>query len=232
MTTRRLLFVLAAALGVAGAASAAAGAMPEAPVAVSRPKPPLAAAAPRKPRSITPVTPVMHYLPTRALTITAGEIMMLPIQGRIVRLALGSGNLLSTTTVDANLLLIAEQVGSTSLLVWTRERMYSYQVTIVPKDLQAIRAKVEALTRGLGGVTVEQVGAELVLSGAVHKETHARLAASLKGMPGVVFNIREDQGSAYTRSVLFRLHFIEIKRSLLETIGIDWPGTPTGRCSA
>lgn len=226
MTKHRLLLVLAA-FGMAGAAAQSAGALPAAASPASRPQPP-AAAAPRKPRSITPVTPVMHYLPTKALTIAAGDIMMLPIQGKIVRLALGSGNLLSTTTVDANLLLIAEQAGSTSLLVWTRERMYSYQVTIVPKDLQATRAKVEALTRGLGGVTVEQVGAELVLSGAVHKEVHGQLAASLKGLPGVVFNLREDQGSAYTRSVLFRLHFIEIKRSLLENIGIDWAREASG----
>jgi pilus assembly protein CpaC len=145
-----------------------------------------------------------------------------------VRLALGSGNLLSTTTVDSNLLLIAEQVGTTSLLVWTRDKVYSYQVNIVPKDLMTVRAKVDALTKGLSGITVEQVGTELVLSGMVHKEVYGQLAAGLKGLPGVIFNIREDQGSAYTRSVLFRVHFIEVKRSLLENIGINWSKDTNG----
>src|ERR1700758_5484521 len=67
---------------------------------------PAAVAAPRV-RHAKPAKPALQYLPTQPLTITAGEIMMLPIKGKIVRLALGSGAIVSTTTVDDNLLLIA-----------------------------------------------------------------------------------------------------------------------------
>jgi pilus assembly protein CpaC len=44
----------------------------------------------------------------------------------------------------------------------------------------------------------------------------------------VVVNVKEDQGSAFTRSVLFRLHFVEVKRSLLESIGINWAKSANG----
>jgi len=170
----------------------------------------------------------LHYLPIQPLTIVAGEILMLPVKGKIVRLALGSGNMLSTTTVDSHLLLIAEQVGSTSLLVWTADTVYSYRVSVVPKDVQLVRAKVDAMTRGVSGIQVEQLGNELVLSGTVHKEVLQQLSSTLRDLPGVVFNIREDQGQAYTRSVLFRLHFMEVKRSFLEKIGVDWAKSGNG----
>lgn len=170
----------------------------------------------------------LQYHPVQQLTITAGEIKMLPIRGKVVRLAMGSGDILSTTTVDSNLLLIAEEAGSTSLLVWTANDVFSYRVTVVPKDLTDLRSKVELLTRGMNGVKLEQVGSELVLSGVAHRESLAQLAGALRNTPGLVFNVREDQGSAYTRSVLFRLHFVEVKKSFLEQIGVNWAKTAAG----
>ena len=188
---------------------------------------PAAVAAPRV-RHAKPAKPALQYLPTQPLTITAGEIMMLPIKGKIVRLALGSGAIVSTTTVDDNLLLIAEQVGATSLLVWTADAVHSYKVQVVPKGMDELRAKVALLTQGLDGITVQQLGAELVLGGVAHKDALQRLAVALQGTPNLIFNVREDQGSAYTQSVLFRLHFVEVKRSLMEQIGIDWAQSANG----
>jgi pilus assembly protein CpaC len=166
--------------------------------------------------------PPLQYLPIKTISIPLGEIMMLPTEGKVERLALGSGAVLSTTTVDGNLLLIAEQVGFTSLLVWTPSAVHSYRVTVVPKSLAEMQAKVELLTRGMDGIKVEQIGSELVLTGVAHREALRRLRSTLGDAPGVVVNVREDEGSEYTRSVLFRLHFIEVKKSLLEQIGINW----------
>jgi pilus assembly protein CpaC len=171
--------------------------------------------------------PLVYY-PTKELAITAGEIMVLPVKGKVQRLALGSAAVISTTTVDNNLLLIAEQPGATSLLVWTRAAVYAYRVQVLPKGLAETRAKVELLTRGIPGVKIEQLGNELVLSGMVHKEPLAQLYAALAGTPNLVLNLREDPGAAQTRSVLFRLHFIEVKRSLLEQIGVNWAKNAAG----
>lgn len=169
-----------------------------------------------------------QYLEAKTLTVVAGIIKLLPMQGKVWRVALGNGNVLSTTTVDGNLLLIAEQVGSTSLLVWTDNVVHSYLVHVVPVDPAQVRAKVDALMAGMPGVSMRQVGTDLVLSGSAHKEGLMQLTTALKDTPGVVFNVKEDKGSPYTRSVLFRLHFIEVKRSLLEKIGVDWAKEATG----
>lgn len=169
-----------------------------------------------------------EYLATTQLTVTAGEIKMLPMQGKVLRVALGKGDILSTTTVDDKLLLIAEQVGTTTLMVWTDRVVHSYRVQVVAKDLEDVRSKVDALISGLPHVSVQELGAELVLSGSAHKDALQQLGSALKDTPGVILNVKPDQGSPYTRSVLFRLHFIEVKRSLLEKIGVDWAKEAAG----
>lgn len=164
----------------------------------------------------------LEYLEKKPLTITLGSIELVPVKGKITRVALGSAAVVSSTAVDSHLLLIAEQVGTTSLMIWTDRIVHSYAVQVVPKDLIAVRSMVDGLTAGVPGVSVQQYGSELVVSGTAHKAVLNRLNSALKDLPGVKLNVTEDTGSPYTRSVLFRLHFIEVKKSLIEKIGIDW----------
>lgn len=205
MKTLTSACLLAAALSPALMATASADAPPATVVA--------------KPR---PAAPPLQYLEKKLLTLTQGTIHLLPIKGKIVRVALGSGSVISTTAVDNHLLLIAEQAGATSLLIWTEQAVHSLHVEVVPKDPEQVRARVEAFTAGLPGITVKQLGSELIVSGTAHRDAHARLTQALKGMPGVTLDITEDGGRPFARSVLFRLHFIEVKKSLVEKIGIDW----------
>ena len=191
---------------------------PRRPVAV--------AAVPAPPRALTDAN--LAEGPTVPLTLAVGEIKLLPVSGKVSRVALGSGAVLSATAVERNLLLIAEKVGDTSLLVWSGGGVQRYRVQVVATHMQQVRAKVEALTRDEKGIVLSALGPDLLLSGVAHKETLARLNAALGEMPNVINNIREDQGSAYTRSVLFKLSFIEVKRTLLENIGISWSTTAQG----
>ena len=176
-------------------------------------------------RSVPKVQPEpapLEYLEKKPLTITLGSIELVPVKGKITRVALGSAAVVSSTAVDSHLLLIAEQVGTTTLMIWADRVVYSYAVQVVPKDLLAVRSMVDGLTAGIPGISVQQYGSELVVSGTAHKAMLSRLNSSLKDLPGVKLNVTEDTGSPYTRSVLFRLHFIEVKKSLIEKIGIDW----------
>ena len=162
------------------------------------------------------------------LTIALGEIRLLPVSGKVTRVALGSGAVLSATTVDAHLLLIAEKVGETTLMVWTGRKVDTYRVRVTAQDPLAARRRVDALVKGGTGIVVDQVGPDLVLSGVAQHDTLARLNRALDGMPNVINNVAEDAGSAFTRSVLFRLHFIEVKKALIEQIGIDWAKSAAG----
>ncbi|MFL6708582.1 MAG: type II and III secretion system protein family protein [Massilia sp.] len=179
------------------------------------------------PVPVVPLEPSsVAYGPTQPLSMALGEIKLLPVTGKVSRVALGNGNIVSATSVEKNLLLIAEKTGETSLLVWTSNggasSVHSYRVQVLSRDMAAVRAKLNALIGANSGIVVTQVGPDLILSGVAHRETLAKLNALIGDLPNVVNNISEDQGSAFTRSVLFRLTFVEVKRALLEQIGINW----------
>lgn len=185
-------------------------------------QPPVKKAGPRFSGPPSVESASLQYLEKKPLVITLGAIEMVPVSGKIVRVAVGSGAVISSTSVDSKLLVIAEQVGTTSLMIWTNKVVYAYTVQVVSKDLPDVRAKVDMLIAGLPGVTVKQLGTELILSGIAHRSALSRLTALLKDQPSVIMNVREDLASPFTRSVLFRLHFIEVKKSLIEKIGIEW----------
>ncbi|UUZ55953.1 pilus assembly protein N-terminal domain-containing protein [Massilia sp. H-1] len=166
--------------------------------------------------------PVLQYLPLQQVTAVLGEIKMIPMPGKVSRVALGDGSVVSATTVDNNLLLIAEKVGETTLMAWSGNSVLTYKVQVVSKSLAATRAKLDALIGDTKGVAVRQVGNDLVLSGLMHKEALEQFSKLVADLPNVVNNIAVDQGTAFTRSVLFKLTFVEVKRSLLEQIGVAW----------
>ncbi|MFC0253902.1 type II and III secretion system protein family protein [Massilia consociata] len=230
MSRIALLTALSCALFLSGAVHAGnaplvAGASPD----VSTAQPASRAAVRQAPRKTAGAPPaaVQPDAP-QSLIMALGEVKLLPMQAKVRRVALGSGSVLSATTVDQSLLLIAEALGDTSLLVWTGGAVRHYQVQVVPRGLAGMRAKLEALVGDQKGITISQVGTELVLSGVAHKDVLARLAGPLDDMPGVINNIREDPGPAFARSVLFRLHFVEINRTLLESIGVRWDDEAMG----
>jgi pilus assembly protein CpaC len=189
------------------------------------------AACPLRPaRAIIPTvrTAEVSYLPTESLTVVLGEIKLLPTDGKVTRVAVGNGAVLSTTTVDTKLLLIAETLGETTLMVWSGGSVATYQVRVVSKATSTARQKIDSLIGDNQGISVKDVGDDLVLSGVAHREHLAKLNKVLAQMPNVINNITEDQGSAFTRSVLFRLNFVEVNRSLLEQVGIAWSHDANG----
>jgi len=201
---------------------------PATPAAVQSTARPAARPHVRKTVATAPVPVAVTYEPAQPLILALGEVKLLPMPAKVRRVALGSGSVLSATTVDRSLLLIAEALGDTSLLVWTGATVQHYKVQVVSREPAAVRAKLDALVGDQQGIKISRVGTELVLSGIAHKDVLAKLDSALGDTPGVVNNIREDQGIAFTRSVLFRLHFVEINRTLLENIGVRWDAEAMG----
>ncbi|MBV8464656.1 MAG: pilus assembly protein N-terminal domain-containing protein [Burkholderiales bacterium] len=168
------------------------------------------------------------YLPVESLTVAVGQIQRLPVKGQIRRVAVGNGGLLSTTVVDANLLVIAEGVGTTNLMIWTDDTVRSFKVHVVPYDLEELRVKAARLMAAYPRVKADIAGSDVVLSGYAHAEELKRIGQAVNNLPGVINNVLEDQGSATTRSVLFKLSFVEVKRSYLEQLGIQWAQSANG----
>lgn len=156
------------------------------------------------------------------IELVLGEIRMLPVRGKVRRIAVGNGANLSATTVDQSLLLIGEQAGATTLMVWTELETRSYRVRVVAADLIATRRLIGSMLQGSTGVLVTENEAKLYLSGIAEPALLQRLNVMLKDSPNVVMDLQSEAPRQVTRSVLFKLHFVEVKKSLLENIGIQW----------
>jgi len=181
----------------------------------------------RRPASST-LPANVETLPAEDVSLALGEIRMLPVQGKVRRIAVGNGAQVSATTVDDSLMLIGEQVGTTMLMVWSDRQVQTYRVKVVASDFAATRRLIENVLRDEQGVRIEEYDSKLVVSGTVHKETLDQVAAAVKNVPGVVLNLKTDPGSPLVRSVLFRLHFVEVNKALLEKIGIQWSKDANG----
>lgn len=163
------------------------------------------------------------------ITIPLGELKILPSDGKITRIAVGNGKVVSATTVDnRQLLLIAEQIGGTQIMVWSSKGMRAFRVRVVHPQFASARGLLQEIVNRNSGLKLEEVDSRLVVTGIAHTPVIEQLQKVASDIPGVLVNVQADQGSAATQSVLFRLHFIEVKKSLLENIGIQWSSSMNG----
>lgn len=160
--------------------------------------------------------------PQETLVIALGELKTIPVSGKISRIAVGNGKVLSATTVDNRLLLIAEQIGSTQVMVWSARGTQSLRVHVVHPSLAGARQMLQEIVGRNAGLRLTEIDQRLVVSGVAHAPVIAQLDKIAADLPGVLVNVQPDHGAAGTQSILFRLHFIEVKKSLIENIGVQW----------
>jgi pilus assembly protein CpaC len=153
--------------------------------------------------------------------MTVGEILMMPSAGKIKRIALGQSSFASVSTVDNSVMLIAEAPGTTSMMVWTDKGTRTYRLRVTPVGAAESRKLLErVVAESKGTLALEDYQSQMIVTGHAQKAMMDQLADLKKLMPNLVVNAREQR--EITRSVLFRLHFVEVSRSLLENIGIQW----------
>jgi len=165
--------------------------------------------------------------PMENVSMALGEIRMLPMQGKVRRIAVGNGANVSATTVDKSLMLIGEQPGTTTLMVWTERDLYAYRVRVVSNDLVILRRRIDDVLKG-SNAKVEELDQKIVITGNANHALIDRLNQAVGDSAAVVNNLQPDSGRPLVRSVLFRLHFVEVNKSLLEKIGIQWSKDAAG----
>jgi pilus assembly protein CpaC len=158
---------------------------------------------------------------TEELIVGVGEIRVLPINGKIKRIALGNGAFASATTIDTSIMLIGEAPGMTSMMVWSDKQVSAYRLRVMPSGAAESRQFLDKIIGDSNqSLSLQDFESRLVVSGRANKATLEQLASLQKFMPNLVVNVSEAREQA--RSVLFRLHFVEVNKSLLESLGIQW----------
>jgi pilus assembly protein CpaC len=159
------------------------------------------------------------------IVMFVGEVKILNVD-RIHRIAVGNGKMFTTSILgNKELLLIGETPGDSSLVIWSdTNKKTVYTVRVSQRDSSDAYRSVRALLSDIPTVTIAPVGGNVVISGTASKENLARIAAATRMYPQATSLVREEEVSM-KKMVYMKVQIIEMKRSLLENIGLQWPGS-------
>ncbi len=151
----------------------------------------------------------------------AGETRVLP-QRNAGRLAVGDGKVVSAAVLDEReILLIANAPGDTMLHVWTRDgRNHRIKLTVRQTDSARISRDLQDFLGGIPQVRTRTIGDHIVIEGeALSDADRDRISEIAKRFPQVIdFTGRV----GLDRMFAFDVRFVEISRSALQDLGIDW----------
>jgi len=168
------------------------------------------------------------------LTIYNGEVKILQMETEVDRVAVGNGDLLSTSLLDnGQLLLLAEGEGETNVHIWySNGRERDIKVQIEPKDSNRVITELKTLLADLKGVDVRQVGEKIFLAGTISEAEKPVLDTVINDYEGVMNLTRI---SAPTPQILPRdkmiymdVRITEFSTNKLEDLGIDWSNPIAG----
>ncbi|EIF35538.1 Flp pilus assembly protein, secretin CpaC [Burkholderia sp. Ch1-1] len=160
---------------------------------------------------------------TRVLEMFRGEVRILHIPGTIKRIAIGNGKLLTANVVDGSLMLLGEQDGITSLVVWN-DKGIALQTTvrIAKAEVNASLEQLRAVLKSVAGLRIDAIGSSIVLSGVIHRDMAGIVKAATQDMKNVVDTTTVDEGDALRKTVHFKVQIMEVTRTGQRNLGIAW----------
>jgi len=161
------------------------------------------------------------------ITLYVGEAHVLD-EPDVRRIAVGNGKVLQATALDdRQVLVLPEAPGQSTLVLWGRSgRERSYVFNVLAADTARLLDEVQAMLGDTRKVSARVVGDKVLVEGSdVSEEQSARIAEIARRYPNVV-NLVPKIG--LERMIAMDVKFIEIRRELLENIGIKWGGAAQG----
>jgi pilus assembly protein CpaC len=165
----------------------------------------------------------------RVLEMFRGEVRILRLPGTIKRIAIGNGKLITANVVDGSLMLLGEQDGMTSLVVWN-EKGIALQTTvrISKAEVSASLEQLRAVLKSVPGLRIDAIGSNIVLSGVVHRDMVGIVKSATEDMKNVVNTTTIDEGDALKKTVHFKVQIMEVTRNAQKSLGIAWDSSFKG----
>ncbi len=182
-------------------------------------------ALPAPPAPLQPTAPIeggRAVLPViQEIQMFAGETRVLP-QRDAQRLAVGDAKVLSAAVLDdREILLIANGPGDTMLQVWSRSgRSQRVKITVRQTDTARIARDLQGFLYHVPRLRTRSIGDNVVIEGEGLSDAERDKVAELaKRFPQLIdFTSRV----GLDRMFAFDVRFVEISRSGLRDLGIDW----------
>jgi len=175
------------------------------------------------------------------ISMFLGEIKIIEV-GAIDRVAVGKGDLLSTTMLDnGQLLLIAEKDGETTVHIWYTDGSESdIKVQVLASDQDRIVHELQTLLADLPNVEVKVVGQKVFLAGKINCVTgqenceEANTIQTILGVYKDVINltrISEQYAPVIipnSKMVSMEVKITEFNTNKLTELGINWADAVSG----
>ena len=162
------------------------------------------------------------------IVMFVGEIKTISAS-KVFRIAIGNGGLMSTKFIDSNeLLLIAESVGDTSMVLWSPQgEVHRYTVRIGSKDSAFAYQAATSMLKDISGIEITPVGPNIAITGSASVSQIARINAVAARYPQLMPLVRE-LDVEMKKMIYMKVQIMEAKKSFVETLGVSWPGSFAG----
>jgi Flp pilus assembly secretin CpaC len=164
---------------------------------------------------------------TATITLYVGEAHVLN-ERDVRRMAVGNGKVIQATALDdRQVLVLPEAPGQSTLVLWGKsgpEKRFVFNV--MAADTGRLLAEVQSMLGDAPRVSARIVGDKVVLEGSeVTEALSGRIGEIGKRFPQVV-NLLPRIGME--RMIAMDVKFVEIRRELLQDIGIKWNASAQG----
>lgn len=163
---------------------------------------------------------------------TATEIELFVGETRVIakpdagRLAVGNGKVLSAAVLDEReLLLIANDVGVSSLHVWTRDgRRYPYTVTVVPGETARISREIaQFVATAIPAASASVIGNKIIIEGDNLSNRDLQRVRLLAEQYPQVVDFTNPIG--WEKMIVLDVKIVEFPVSTLKEMGLSWSRT-------
>lgn len=157
-----------------------------------------------------------------------GEIKSLPAT-KVSRVAIGNGNLVSTKFIDdEQMLLIAENIGDTSLVLWTpKGETRHYIIRIGSKDSGFAYRAAKSVLGDISGIEIAPLGPNIAITGSASPPQIARINTLAARYPQLVPLIKE-LDVEMKKMIYMKVQILEAKKNFSENLGVSWPARIEG----
>jgi len=189
--------------------------------------------------------------PEQLLDMQVGELQILDVPDAL-RVVVGNSRPVNVVTTEAqDVIVFAREPGQTQVQVWSASgEQFRWQVRVSEVGARQTRAALQQLIARMPNVQVSSVGDKLIVEGQdIADADRARLALLMQQYPQIL-DLTSQLG--WNRMVLLDVQVVEIPRSRLRELGLNWqtqaqggvtvglawdagtrqwvqrPGTPTG----
>ena len=178
------------------------------------------------------VVPVAAVELVTSVQLVVGQIKTIPMSSKVVRVAVGNGKIISSNVLETELMVLAESVGNTSLMLWTADgRLTNYEISVLATDPDVSKKRIAEMVSAIPGIKVERVGDLVLLTGSASKANMARLENIAKMFPPA-YNAVQEEEVTMRRMVYMKVQIVEMKKSIGENIGISWDKSIAGPAAA